>query len=908
MLDKPPPILIQTKLHQPSLPVDMVLRPRLTTWLEQRRGRPLTLISAPAGYGKSTLISCWLETVDCPTAWVSLDERDNQLGSFLGYFLAAVENIFPNAVEETQSFLLAASQPSISAIANTLINELNQIEPPFILVLDDYHLIETQAIHDLLNDLLLYPPENLHLVLGTRMDPLLPLATLRANNQMTEVRIPDLRFNQEETRLLFQSMLGASIDANLVSEMDVQAEGWVTGLRLAALAMQNRIGRNSFPGKLSSSNQYVAEYLVAEILAKQAVTISDCMLKTSILERFSADLCEVVCSPRKEPSGNEPMQSDYVKSGDFKGERFMEWLQASNLFVIRLDDQHEWYRYHHLFREFLQQELVRKFGEEEIQQLHALAGDWYAQNGWVDEALYHLMEANETHAAIVLVARHRYQMMNETQWPRLESLLNQFPPEVVETSAELWMLKTWLVYHRGQWPQLPALLQHLAGIMTQQPEQETGNSLAGEISSLRGLVAYHHGDIEGTISHTRQALELTPPELWIVRVFARIYLGGGLLLKGDISAGYQAFYSAFDKEEVQSKPFKGAVLMGACYFHWITGDLKGMEQAAKQAIVLCQASDFHQILGQSHYHLGCIRYQQNDLAAAEQLFAWVVERPYQNYGTCYVSSVCGLAMTYLAQEKETEAHEIVETAIAFLLETGNTSMLPIILALQAEVALRQGRLPAASQWADKLDPVLQPMPWFLSPHLTLIRVWLAQNTPLNQAKATGLLSQLEAYLASIHNTRFLIETLALQALSAAATGDHPAAMVALEKSLRLAQPGGFIRVFVDLGSQMAHLLSRLKVEKGLQAYAGQIRSTFPESQATGATANQDELPDPLTNRELQILELLSRRLTNKEIAAQLVIEPGTVKGHTIKIYQKLNVKSRHQAVEKAISLRILTLS
>ena len=375
------PALIQTKLHRPSLPVDMVLRPRLTTWLEQRRGRPLTLISAPAGYGKSTLISCWLENVDCPTAWVSLDERDNQLGSFLGYFLAAVDNIFPNAVEETQSFLLAASQPSISAIANTLINELNQIEQPFILVLDDYHLIETQTIHDLLNALLLYPPENLHLVLGTRMDPLLPLATLRANNQMTEVRIPDLRFKQEETRLLFQNMLGTAIDANLVSEMDVQAEGWVTGLRLAALAMQNRIGRNSFPGKLSISNRYVAEYLVAEILAKQAVTVSDCLLKTSILERFSADLCEAVYSPREEPSGNEPMQSDYVKSGAFKGARFLEWLQASNLFVIRLDDEHEWYRYHHLFREFLQQELVRKFGEAEIQQLHARG--WLVRPKWL---------------------------------------------------------------------------------------------------------------------------------------------------------------------------------------------------------------------------------------------------------------------------------------------------------------------------------------------------------------------------------------------------------------------------------------------------------------------------------------------------------------------------------------------
>jgi len=237
--------IIQTKLNRPPLPVDLVPRPRLTEWLEQRRGRPLTLVSAPAGYGKSTIISCWLESVDCPTAWVSLDEHDNELGGFLSYFLAAIQTIFPNAVPETQALLLVTPLPPIAAIAHTLINELNQIKPPYILVLDDYHLIETQTIHDLLNELLLFPPLNLHLVMGTRMDPLLPLVTLRANSQVSEIRIQDLRFNQAETSLLFQKMVGYPVDPAVVVHVDAQAEGWVTGLRLAALAMRHRIGRDS---------------------------------------------------------------------------------------------------------------------------------------------------------------------------------------------------------------------------------------------------------------------------------------------------------------------------------------------------------------------------------------------------------------------------------------------------------------------------------------------------------------------------------------------------------------------------------------------------------------------------------------------------------------------------------------
>jgi LuxR family maltose regulon positive regulatory protein len=652
----------------------------------------------------------------------------------------------------------------------------------------------------------------------------------------------------------------------------------------------------------------VTEYLVSEILSKQAARLSDCMLKISILDRFCAGLCEAICLTVTIPSGDGSAQPD------FNGEQFLDWLGASNLFVIPLDDRHEWFRYHHLFRDFLQQELARRINPEGIIALHAAAGRWYARNGWIEEALYHLLAAQDVDAAIQLVAQQRYSMLNATHWPRLEAWLNLFSTKLIETSPELWMLKTWLVYHHGKFSELPPHLEHLSALLADQANLESEERLAGEINSLRSLIAYHRGDAEEAISRAHRALAALPADLWIVRVMVRMYLGVSLLMTGDENSGYHALYDAFEEEKVKNKRFKATLLLTACNFHWITADLQSMAQAAKQCIALSRETGQQEILSYGEYQLGCVHYQHDDLLTAEELFATVVARPYLNYGVSYTNSACGLAMTYQAMGREDQAREVSAGAIAFLLETGNTYQLPFALALEAELALMQEQLSAASQWAEKLDPVppLVPMFAFLAPHLTLVKVWLAQNTPASQAKATDLLTQLQDYLAGNHNTRFLIETLALQALLDQAAGNQAAAHDSLERALQLAQPGGFIRLFVDLGPQMAALLAQPSLDRDLHGYIDQIRSAFPSNTAfskehiINQRSSTLNLIEPLTNREIQVLEFLGDRLTNKEIATQLVISPGTVKGYTIHIYRKLGVSNRRQAVEKAIQLGILT--
>jgi LuxR family maltose regulon positive regulatory protein len=553
--------------------------------------------------------------------------------------------------------------------------------------------------------------------------------------------------------------------------------------------------------------------------------------------------------------------------------------------------------------------LIRKLGAEEIAKMHAAAGRWYAQNGWIEEALNHLLAAGDTSAAIEVVSQHRYRMMNANRWPRLERWLNLFPSMVVESSSELWMLKTWLAYHRGLWSELPALLGQLSSIISKRSEQEGTKSLTGEINSLHSLIAYHRGASEEAISQACIALENLPAELWIVRILARSYLGTSLLAIGDQNRGYDAFYGAFREEKIQNNQFKSTLLMAACYYHWISADLQSTAQAARQSIAICPETGYQSILGYGKYNLGRVHYQQNDLITAERLFSSVIAKPYQNYGDCYTNSACGLAMTYQAQGMEAEARQVTERTIAFLLETGNTTQLPIALALQAELELMQGNLPTIGPWAEKLDqfPPIVPLIGFLAPHLTLAKISIAQNSSASVGKAAKLLNQLEVYLTGINHTRFLIETLALQAMLVDATGDQAAALDSLVKALQLAQPGGFIRLFVDLGPKMAVLFSRMSMDHGIHAYVNQIRSAFPENHLIIASINQADNMEALSSRELQVLELLGRRLTNKEIAAQLVIAPGTVKAHTIRIYQKLAVNSRQQAVQKAIALGILSL-
>ena len=400
-------VLLRTKFHRPRVIADLIDRPGLKARLDTGWDRSLILVAAPAGFGKSTLLSAWLEVCDCPHAWLSLDEHDSDLGVFLAYFLGAVRTIFPNALTATQALLSGVSLPPVTVIARSLLNELDELERDFVLVLDDYHLISEQSVDELLSALLQHPPKRMHLVLATRQDPPLPLGLLRARAQITEIRGPDLRFSEPEIAQFMEQTLGASLTDEAIAVLAEKTEGWAVGLRLATLTLRYSGEIDAHIARLHAENQFVMDYLIDEVQSHVPPAIQSFLLKTAILDRLCASLCAEVIG---------------AESAECQPQTSLEWLEQNGMFTTALDTQGHWYHYHHLFQELLRTRLTQQASAAEIAALHLRASVWFARNGFIEEALHHALAGQDTTAAVRLVAQHRHALMNDEQWLRAQTL------------------------------------------------------------------------------------------------------------------------------------------------------------------------------------------------------------------------------------------------------------------------------------------------------------------------------------------------------------------------------------------------------------------------------------------------------------------------------------------------------
>ncbi len=893
--------LVQTKLQRPRVTADLVDRPRLKQTLNNGLDHPLILVAAPAGFGKSTLVSAWLETCDLPHAWISLDETDNDLGVFLAYVVSAMQTIVPDALPETRALLTGISLPVVSVVAKILLNDLDGLGRDFILALDDYHLIHEQPIHELLSLLLQHPPQDMHLVIVTRLEPPLPLGVLRARHQLEEIRGQDLRFSRAEIAAFVERALKVSLTDEALTVLAEKTEGWAAGLRLAMLTLRESSDVGSHITELHAENRYVLDYLMSEVLAQLPSAMRSFLLKTSLLDQVCSPLSEALIGP------DDP---------ECRPQEFLAWLEQTAMFTVALDTRGEWYRYHHLFQALLRDQLAREASANEIAALHARASAWYARQGSLEKALQHALLGDDTPSAVRLLAEQRHALMNSEQWQLLEHIFDLFPAESVTHYPELILMSAQVAgLKQFDWASIMEALDRAESLLAQTPDQpERAVYLRGEIDALRGIYACETAsDPAHVIALTQRALAAMPRAWYYMRATSWLYLAVAYQMSGRLDLAYSTLAEG-QPEDVANGVVHARVAGSRGFIEWIAGDLPAIPQAALEMLAVGRIHQRHESRGWAHYLLSSVAYERNDLATAEAHARDLENLRYLGRPMAYVQSAFIDASICQARGQPDQAQQKLELASDFLRETRSEALGLLVQGFQAELAVRRGDLGAARHWATTIGPFLPLtlMPYFYAPQLTLPKILLAQDTAASREQAAAVLARLHAFVTATHNTHFTIEVLALQALLHDAQRDEQAALARLQQAVSLAEPGGFIRLFVDLGPRMASLVARLRWTGILPAYAAQILQAFGEPtaavsrpQAAVSPMSQMELVEPLTDREHDILILLAQRLTAKEIAQALVISPMTVKRHAANIYSKLQVNGRREAVAKATSLGLL---
>ncbi len=888
--------ILATKLYIPPLRPRVVLRPRLVERLDEglSSGRKLTLISASAGFGKTTLLSEWVSGMVEPStlrptkvAWLSLDEGDNDPARFLTYFVAALQTISASTAEGVLVALQSPRPPPTEAILTVLLNEITAIPDDFVFVLDDYHVIDAEPIDNALAFLLEHLPPQMHVVIATREDPRLPLARLRARSQLTELRAADLRFSPSEAAEFLNSVMGLDLSEGDIAALESRTEGWIAGLQLAAVSMQGQQDTTSFIRSFSGSHHFVLDYLLEEVLQQQSESIRTFLLRTSILERLCGPLCDAVVL---DPSAS--------------GQQTLEHLDRSNLFIVPLDSERRWYRYHHLFAELLRQRLHQSAasGQEEggVPEYHIRASQWFEDNGLEIEAFRHAAAANDIERAERLIEGTGIPLHLRGAAASVLNWLASLPKTALDARPSLWVRYARLLMVTGQATGVEEKLQAAEAAMKSAEQDEDTRDLVGRIAAVRANLAWIQYQVEATIAQSRRALNYLAPGDQYYRFTAVWSLGFARLLQGDRAAAGKAFTEAL------------AISQASGDTHSTTVAMTGMGNVQEMADQLHPAADSYRralqragdppqpVLTEACLGLARICYEWNDLDAAEQHAQQSLQlaRQFDKRIDRFILSEVFLARLKLARGDVAGATASLAESEQSVRQNNYVHRMPDVAAAQVVAFLRQGDLPAAARLAETHE---LPM--------SRARVLLAQKD------ASAALAVLEPYRQQMEGRGWADERLKamiLQAVALHANGEEDQAVQQLSNALALAEPAGFVRTFVDEGVPMARLLSAAAGRGVMPGYTGKLLAAFTaeedrsqDGSRSPAARPAQPLEEPLSQREFEVLRLIAQGLSNQEICQRLFIALSTVKGHNRIIFGKLQVQRRTEAVARARELGLL---
>jgi LuxR family maltose regulon positive regulatory protein len=933
-----PTPLLATKLYIPLPRSKAVFRPRLLVRLNEGllHNRKLTLIAAPAGFGKTTLLSEWVAACDRKAAWLSLDEADSDATRFLTYFVAALHKIAPVIGEGVLGMLQAPQPPPPETILTALLNEIATIADKFLLILDDYHLLEDRAVDEALIFLVEHLPPQMHLVIATREDPPLPLARLRVRNQLTELRATDLRFTPDEAAEFLKEVMGLDLSGEEVAALEARTEGWVAWLQLAALSMRGHQDVGGFIRAFAGDHRYIVDYLVEEVLQRQSESVRHFLLQTAILDRLTGSLCEAV-------------------TGQQGGSGRLEALERGNFFVVGLDDTRHWYRYHHLFGEVLYAHLQAEEPAEQVTTLHRRASEWYEHNGSAAEAIRHALAAGDFERAADLIELGLPAMRRNRQASILLGWLKALPDELLEYRPVLSVGYAWGLMDSGELEAVEARLREAErwlnpttvdrGKQSETPSteanskqsrgmvvvnQEEFHNVPAAIAGYRAARAHVLGDVPGTLKYARQVLDLLPEEDNMWRGAATSLLGLAYWTSGELEAAYRTYgegWVRMQKAGFISDAISGTIMLADIRIE--QGHLHEAMSLYERALQLANAQDSKgtrpvlQGTADLYVGMGELRREHNELTVATQHLLKSKELgEHTGFMPNRYRWCVAMARIREAQGDPDGALEMFHEAERAYVRDFFPNVRPIA-ALRARVWAGQGRLSEALGWVRAQGLSVEDDLSYLREfeHITLARILLAQfrNRSAREdrsiGEAVGFLERLLKAARAGERRGSEIEILVLQSLAHQAQGDIQAALVPLEQALTLAEPEGYVRLFVDEGQPIAQLLRGAVVRGVMPAFSGKLLAVLGAEQPTEGEPSlpvstptfppSQTLIEPLSQRELEVLRLFKTELSGPEIAQKLVIALSTLRTHTKSIYSKLNVDNRRAAVKRATELDLL---
>lgn len=646
--------ILTTKLNPPLIRSEFLRREKLLERLEQNVRRPLTLIAAPAGYGKSTLAAQWLETSSLPGVWISLDEEENDPRTFLSYLVAAIRRHEARACARIYDILGAPQLPPAKILATLLANDLEEISEPFLLVLDDFHLVIDPDIQELMERLLQHPPRSLHLVIVTRRDPLFPLVTMKAHGQLEEIRESDLQFDAAETEQVLEQGAGIHLDSDDLNSIMNQIEGWVTGLHLFCLAVARGGAPKVHLLGMSGGTFSAQDYLVEQVLSHQSPEIQDCLLKTSLLDRFCAPLCDALCSDCPETRSGEEALS---------GRQFMAVIRDAKLFGIQLEAGDEWVRYHHLFREMLGAHARRKWSPQDIAAIHRRAAQWFSEQGLIEEGLKHAHAAGDSELATGMIEAGRIEAINTDQWARLGRWLDALGPGVENTNPQMLMCRAYLLlYSISRVKEIPALLDRVVALTGEPPADPM---LAGEMHFFRAIPMFRMGELKVAKRHFSEALRLLPESNEEARAMSDMYRHVILRVEGQGESAVKGLHALIRQNLPRSLHYQGRLVFGLSYIEAVAGHWPESFQSAQQLVEVSQPKDLSFAMAWGEYMQGNASLQMLDLEEAGGFFELVFERRYIINPQAVVDALVGLAICRQLQGREAEADRWLDEARQF---------------------------------------------------------------------------------------------------------------------------------------------------------------------------------------------------------------------------------------------------